>query len=357
MGLKETIERCQTHLEKGFIKNEASVRQHIINPILSNLGWNDPSCIQPEFSVEGLKADYALLDDGDVKFFIEAKKPDVNLNISGLEQLFSYGFRGRQAPLLALTNGAEWQFYLTYKERYRAEERIFASLNLRKPSAENIHHLVESFSKYLNRDDVVSGAAYKVADADFELRNRRQKAERDFRKYWNGLLEEPSEDLANAAKGFFENEYNVDLELDTGTIQDLIKNPLLSQPTSTSVVEEIHPSYPSTSRSPAKGLTATYNGKNYTGKAAAVLAAVIRDVGSEKVYRVCRVANIRIRGHFLVMKTQEIDSFIRGRGAWHRLDREYEVSTYSTTAIKFQHLEKISSALGINLTAEILQSP
>jgi len=354
MGLRETIGRCRTYLEKGFIKNEASVRQHIINPILSDLGWDDPSCIQPEFNVEGLKADYALLDDGGVKFFIEAKKPDVDLSISGLTQLFAYAVRGKQAPLLALTNGAEWQFYLTYKPGYGIEERIFASLDLRNKSDENINRLVEAFSKYLNRDDVLSGAAYEVAETDFERHKKLEHAKGEFRKWWNAQLKDPSEELANSAKEIFATEHNVAPELDTETIQELIKNPPLSQSTSTSVVEEIRPSYQSTSRSSAQVLKVTYHGKEYNeGRATQRFVAVLRDIGPEDAYRACRKANITYSGKSLIMKEQDIRGIDKTR--WRKISGEYWVNTNSTTPKKCDQLKQIALACGIShlLKAEV----
>jgi len=163
--LEKTIAQCRAYIEQGLIRNEASEIRSIINLILNDLGWNVPGCIEFEFNVEGVKADYALLDDnGVVKCFIEAKA-EGDMNIYVHEKLFDYAVSVGQVPLLVLTDGVQWDFYLTVNPIYKKHENMFAHLNL---LSKNVPLLIESLSKYLNRDNVISGASYEVAKTDFE---------------------------------------------------------------------------------------------------------------------------------------------------------------------------------------------
>jgi len=113
------------------------------------------------------------------------------------------------------------------------------------------------------------------------------------------------------------------------------------------------PNYQSTSRSSSGELRVALNGKNYTGTQTQKFIAVIRDIGPERVYDACREGNITHQGSFIVMKTHELDSSTKARGAWRRIDGEYELNTLSSKERKFQQLEKIRSVLGIDLTVEI----
>jgi len=114
----------------------------------------------------------------------------------------------------------------------------------------------------------------------------------------------------------------------------------------------VPPSYP-TSRSPSKDLRVALNGKKYYGTQNQKLIAVIRDIGSERVYQACREGNITHQGHLIVMKTQDVVSSIKERGAWRTIDSEYELNTKTSIEYKLQHLKKIRSVLGLNLTVDI----
>jgi len=368
MGLEETIRKRQEYLDKGSISNEASVKRVIIDPILEDLGWDDPDHVKLEYPIERRFADYALLDDnGIVKIFIEAKDLG-KLDTRGEEQLFDYAVRGKQAPLLVFTDGAEWKFYLTYKPGYGREERIFASLDLRNKSDENINHLVESFSKYLNRDDVLSGAAYQVAETDFERHKKLEKEKGEFRQWWNAQLKAPSEDLASCAKEIFAIEHNVDLELGIGTIQSLIKDAsaslkdrtapdLISQQTAPprqryNQSDRFGYTQSARSRKPHTKLKVTYGNREplFYAKASEtferVMNWIIDDYGINRVAP-CSYSYIKIRAEAERLKTFK---------QWVPIpNTDYWLSLYNSTDQKARTLNDIKRHLGIrNLTVEVI---
>jgi predicted type IV restriction endonuclease len=106
--------------------NEEAVRQTVINPILTHLGWNTENLheVCPEFPIEGKKVDYCLKHQGCEQILIEAKKAGDNLE-QREEQLLEYSFR-RGVPIAVLTNGMEWWFYLPLKQGPWKERKFFA---------------------------------------------------------------------------------------------------------------------------------------------------------------------------------------------------------------------------------------
>ena len=129
MELLKVLKSAFDRLRSDILKNEAQVKQSIIVPVLRALDWDDsdPTELVPEFKVSnGGSVDYALLRSSDRKplVFIEAKRLG-NADEKGEKQLFDYA-TNRGVPLLILTDGGVWDFYLSMAER-RSRRAAFLS--------------------------------------------------------------------------------------------------------------------------------------------------------------------------------------------------------------------------------------
>lgn len=113
-GLVGAIETLRGRIERhrpALSQSEALTRYALIDPLLRELGWDtaDPDLVTPEYSVSGKRADYALLESGNVVVFLEAKRLEENLS-NHRSQVVAYASElGIRYP--ALTNGNEWEVY------------------------------------------------------------------------------------------------------------------------------------------------------------------------------------------------------------------------------------------------------
>ncbi len=142
-------------------QNEQTVREALIFPILSHLGWNN-SEIKPNYSIrKGEVPDYVLLIEKKLKAIIEAKGEDIKLGEGEREQLKNYVFeRGKSEPvvnLAVLTNGKEWQFYFP-SEIDKFDEFSLESVAIHEPL---LPHLMISV---LSRCNVVSEKSVQNAE-------------------------------------------------------------------------------------------------------------------------------------------------------------------------------------------------
>jgi len=409
------IERCRTSM-RGHTRIEKDIENNVIRPILAVLGWDffTTERAESEYKINGKPVDFVLKSNRrNPVIFIEVKNLGQLNTQSGFtsaqDQLFGYfddyGHK-RDIQLLLLTDGDKWFFYKPRFRDYRPDELMFKKISLLD---ENPQEMADLLSKLLSIEFVDDGtfnqnvedafnahvdyrkaqevfpefmrSALKepseelcqiIADsfrnhsgietlATSQIRNLisnreddYEKAKKAFPNFWESELREPSEGLAEEIGRTFSDVKGIDLDLPA--IQSLIKNHRLSQP-SKSAVEDVRPSYqPARSRSASKELIVALNGKNYTGTQNQKPIAVIRDIGTRRVYDACREGQgITHQGSFIVMQTHEIDSSIsiRARGAWRRIDGEYELNTKTSIEYKLQHLEKIRAVLGLDLTVEI----
>ena len=140
MELDQILKNASKQISTGLLKNEAQVKQAVIIPILRGLDWDDtnPAEFVPEYSVDNGLVDYALCGTTDNPLvFIEAKRLD-GADHKGVEQLFRYA-NNRGVPLLILTDGKTWDFYLSMAEGLPADRR-FNRMELR---------LEDNFSEYV----------------------------------------------------------------------------------------------------------------------------------------------------------------------------------------------------------------
>ena len=161
--------------------NEAQAREWIIRPILDLLGWGRRE-ITPEYGVGTRRVDYALEINGDTEVFIEAKKPQVDLE-NHQEQLLDYSFM-EGVDLAILTNGIAWWFYLPLKKG-AWNNRKFYTINILEQEIEDI---VDKFDLLLSRQNVASGEAVQQAESILENRQREKIVKERLPEAWNKVI-------------------------------------------------------------------------------------------------------------------------------------------------------------------------
>ncbi len=129
--LRAVRERAQKY-KADLEKSEALTRYVLIDPVLRVLGWDtkDPECVQPEFSTETGKPDYALLWEGTPLIMVEAKALHANLGLAK-DKGFQYCWKNK-VRYFAITDGERWEVY--NMEKMGGEEIAVANLS------ENLGH-------------------------------------------------------------------------------------------------------------------------------------------------------------------------------------------------------------------------
>ena len=210
MSLERTLKVAVGRLRAVKSDSEAQVKQSIILPILAALDWDysDPEVCKTEYRTDDGLVDYALLAFGKPLVFIEAKRVGA-LNATGEAQLFSYA-SNRGVPLLVLTDGNRWDFYLSMAPGIPADRLFFRlELSIERKLAEN----ASFFEEHLRRDRVVSGEAKRSADERHEELLRRRRAREAIEPAWNALLAEPDEALCELVSTRVENECGIKPEI------------------------------------------------------------------------------------------------------------------------------------------------
>ena len=124
--------KIRSHREL-YEKNEEAVKQHLIWEIFQALGWdwNNPEEVRPEERTEDGRADYALILNGDVFAYVEAKNLGVNIlkRDEPLRQLARYCFNSGVRYGI-LTNGAVWIVIKAFEEGSSLRDRVLVEVNL-----------------------------------------------------------------------------------------------------------------------------------------------------------------------------------------------------------------------------------
>ncbi|WP_167899655.1 type I restriction endonuclease [Thermococcus sp. LS1] len=152
MDLLEIIERVKKI--SGKIPNEESTKQHLILPILMALGWDvfDPDEVMPETSTEEGRPDYAIMINGRIVAFLEAKSVkerifrDGRINSKHARQLAGYCF-DKGIRIGILTNGLQWALINAFEEYKPVDERIILAVDLMNQSTEEAIERLRWFSK------------------------------------------------------------------------------------------------------------------------------------------------------------------------------------------------------------------
>ncbi len=184
--MKSVIQNIQQQIKEGFFTNEASVIRGIINPILQELNWpiNDVRTVRPEYTIGNQRVDIALFHNNQPFIFIEAKKMGA---ADGAEkQLFEYAFHSG-VPILILTDGPTWHFFLT-AGLGTYEQRKVNKLDIME--YDDLDQLCSKFSEYLNYSNVVAGKAQKILQKDYEDVNREREIIRTLPNAWKKIIDD-----------------------------------------------------------------------------------------------------------------------------------------------------------------------
>ena len=189
MSLDSNLKTAITRLRSNDLGSEEEVKIAVILPILQALDW-DPrfGSVKPEYSVGQDRVDYALMRHGRPQVFIEAKRRGA-LNVRAEEQLFGYAVN-QGIPLLVLTDGFHWDFYLSMAEGLPEERRFF---RLELFHEDEISEYKKSLETYLREQRVASGEARRSAEACLERNRERARAREAIPFAWSSLLTEPDE--------------------------------------------------------------------------------------------------------------------------------------------------------------------
>ena len=176
-----------------LMSDEASIKSGVILRLLSILGWNpfDVNEVKPEYTVESKRVDFSLRINGINKVFIEAKRPNENLE-THQEQLLGYSFREGVKQAI-LTNGITWWFYLPLNEGSWEQRRFFTADFLQQdPNA-----IAEKLIDLLSKENTVSGDTLKNAEYLYRGRQKRNILRDALPKAWHKILNDPDDLLVD----------------------------------------------------------------------------------------------------------------------------------------------------------------
>lgn len=186
MTLEQHIVDIQAGIRVGRFVNEASVSQGIVLRLLGALSWPtyDTQIICPEFSLGGRRVDFALCHPpGKPIAFVEVKQVGQS---DGVErQLFEYAFHSG-VPLAILTDGPEWSFFLPGEQGDYGERRVYKLDIIEREESES----ASRFTRYLQYDRIVSGAALNAAREDYRNVSRERQMKATLPDAWQKLVEE-----------------------------------------------------------------------------------------------------------------------------------------------------------------------
>ena len=271
-NIEHALKHAAEMIGRGLISSEAQVAQAVILPTLNALDWdyaNPEECL-PQYPVSGYSegrgwVDFALLWKGAPLVFIEAKRLG-GLGIAGESQLFNYANR-QGIPLLVLTDGDTWDFYLSMAAGIPSERRFYRA-ELRRQ--ENFLELARHFDSYLRKDQVTSGKARRAAEEFHASQQGKVTAKNAIPEVWQSLLQDPDDMLRDLLVEAVESKCGTKPDLDDA--EEFLGRQaerLSASPTSTRAASSIPPPTASTFLHPKRSDGAkrivgyTLNGKNF----------------------------------------------------------------------------------------------
>ena len=129
----QLVRRNMTAYEKDCANHETNTIQYLIMPMLRALGWDegDPSQVKREFRPKGknrygnsIAVDIALLQNGNPKIFIEAKRLDREYNEEYRNQTEKYAAFLNEGEIATLTNGRHWLIHRITNRQVQLEQNI-----------------------------------------------------------------------------------------------------------------------------------------------------------------------------------------------------------------------------------------
>jgi hypothetical protein len=191
MGIEEEIESIREGIVAGRFTNEASVSQGIVLRLLHALSWPtyDTQVVWPEYSLSGKRVDFALCHPpGKPIALIEVKQ--IGQSDGAERQLFEYAFH-HGAPMVILTDGREWNFFLPGEQGDYGERRVYKLDIVERDVTESASRL----RRYLQHDDVATGQAIQSARDDYRNVSRERQMRSALPLAWGRLIEDEDEML------------------------------------------------------------------------------------------------------------------------------------------------------------------
>ena len=183
--LKVRIEQIKKGFQEGAYQNEASISRQAVEPILRELAWptDNAAVVCYEYSLQGKRADIALLHQGKPTVIIEVKQPG---SAEGAEkQLFEYVFHAG-VSLAVITTGKEWEFYLPLKAGDYQDRQVYKLDICARETEESVNRLM----RYLFYPHLCSGQAIKAAEADHGDKARAKDIQDALPTAWAQVLSE-----------------------------------------------------------------------------------------------------------------------------------------------------------------------
>jgi hypothetical protein len=190
--LESTLASIVIKLKEGRYPNEQAVSQGIVLQVLHRLSWPtfDTTVVWPEYRTAEGRADFALCDPaGSPAVFIEVKAPGYAED--AVRQALDYAFHMGGVPLVVLTDGITWSFYLTMEKGTYDERRVYKLDLFERSPAESAAKL----QQYLDRDRTHSGQALESAIEEYRGRHRASQARAAIPEAWQELVEKVNGDL------------------------------------------------------------------------------------------------------------------------------------------------------------------
>ncbi len=137
--LASCIENLQSRIMKhrgSLCNNELRTRISLIDPLLRALGWDvsDPGVVILEYSIDKMKADYALLgEDSKPVAILETKKLGSDLSYNHRMQMLTYA-SSQGIAYAGLSNGDAWELYDVFKQAALSDSKIL-DLSIEKSPA------------------------------------------------------------------------------------------------------------------------------------------------------------------------------------------------------------------------------
>jgi hypothetical protein len=184
--VKHDIEEIRQGLRDGAFQSEAAVTQGIVIRLLQSLGWPqfDPRVVTHQYVLNGRRVDLALCHPPNkARILIEVKK--VGQGTGAERQLFEYAFHAG-VPLVVLTDGAEWNFFVPAGLGDYSERSVYKLDLVEREVEESVRRL----ERYLRFDSVCSGAALSAAQVDYQDIARAREISQTLPRAWLKLADD-----------------------------------------------------------------------------------------------------------------------------------------------------------------------
>jgi len=177
--LSKTIDKVSSN-RNLYGKSEVAVRDQLINPILTFLGWDttDPSLVIPNARTEDNNIpDYTLIKNEVIQAYVEAKKITLNLK-DNIHQLARY-CTDKGIEYGVLTNGIEWMLFKSFEKGKSMNERILWTVNLEKDTVELVlrrlktisYNNFENIAELTKKDNIITDKWNKIMATPLLFKN------------------------------------------------------------------------------------------------------------------------------------------------------------------------------------------